>query len=113
MDPRIMRTLDKVLDDVIEVLNESGWDDEAAWYDDLRRELMSHEPGSPQFTELLIELEQSFLGLGSFADIPLSPQLHDATAEARAAAAIDTNHQRWGLASCACGVIREIKRSVD
>ena len=102
MNPKLLESLDLVLDDVIDVLNESGWDDEAEWYDDLRQGLLTSEPGSPRFNELLIELEQSFLGFGSFSDIPLTPALADA---------IDTHHQRLGLVSCACGVIHQIKQA--
>ena len=111
MDTTLLKRLDKVLDDVIDVLNETGWEDEAEWYGDLRAGLLTHPSDSPQFTELLVELEQSFLGLGSFMDIPLSPELAEATEVAVRLAAIDTHQQRLGLASCACGIIHQIKKA--
>jgi hypothetical protein len=111
MDPKLMAGLDKVLDDVIEVLEESGWDDEAAWYQDLRRTILAQPPDSPEFMELLIELEGSFLGLGSFMDIPLDQQGAEILDEVSRLAAIDTHHQRLGLVSCASGIICEIKKS--
>lgn len=112
MNPKLLTALDKVLDDVIEVLDENGWEDEAAWYDELRAGLKAQEPGSSQFAELLLELERSFLGFGTFTDIPLAPQLAEASDAVARLAAIETHRQRLGLASCASGVIREIKKSV-
>ncbi len=111
MNPKLLTTLDKVLDDVIDVLAENGWDDEAEWYDDLRQQLLAHDPKSPIFTELLVELEQSFLGFGTFADVPLTPKLAEATAALTKAAAIEEHTQRLGLASCASGVIQQIKKA--
>lgn len=112
MDPKLMVTLDKVIDDVVDVLVDNGWEDEAQWYDELRDELQRAEPGSPTFSELIVELEQSFLGLGTFTDIPLVPKAQEATAELRKTAAFDTHTQRLGLASCASGIIHEIKKAV-
>ena len=113
MDAKVRKALDLILDDVIDVLEESGWADEAEWYGDLRTVLLESEPGSPPFTEALVELEHSFLGLGSFTDIPLDPKLLEVTEELSKAAAIDTHHQRLGLVSCASGIIGQIKKSLD
>lgn len=110
MDGVLLAKLDKVLDDVIDTLEESGWPDEAAWYAELRAALLAREPGSPQFVELLVELERSFLGLGTFTDIPLGTRA--AMDEVTAAAAHDEHHQRLGLASCASGIIQTIKKSM-
>lgn len=112
MDPRLLTSLDKVLDDVIDVLNESGWEDEAAWYDELRTTLLALEPGSQEFVEILVELDQSFMGMGTLMDIPLEPKVTQSLQEVSKAAAIDTHHQRLGLISCASGVVHSIKKSV-
>ena len=112
MDTKLLTSLEKVLDDVIELLEESGWDDEAAWYADLREGLLSNEPGSPVFTEMLVELEQSLFGMGSFMDIPLTAMLQQKVEEISGLTAQDTHQQRLGLVSCASGIIQGIKKSV-
>lgn len=112
MNPKLLITLDKVLEDVIDVLEESGWDDEAAWYDEIRTTLLELEPGSPEFIELIVELDQSFMGMGTLMDIPLAPKVEQSLEEVSKAVAIDTHHQRLGLISCASGVINDIKKNV-
>ena len=109
MDSRTLRTLNAALEEVADMLTEHGWEDEAAWYDDLRKTLMGLDPQSPEFTEVLAELESSFMGLGSLTDIPLTALPTDAFREA---SPHDNQHQRWGLVSCAAGVIQEIKKEI-
>lgn len=112
MDRKLLTSLEKVLDDVIDVLAEAGWEDEALWYGEIREGLLSHEPGSPPFTEMLVELEQSLFGMGSFMDVPLSSELQHKLDAITALTAQDTHQQRLGLISCASGIIHNIKKSV-
>jgi hypothetical protein len=105
MNPTLLKTLDKALDEVIDLLVDHGWEDEAAWYGELRDEILEADPESPRFLELLVELERSFLGIGTLTDIPLEdlpdlPNVHE------------DRQQRWGLVSCASGIVGEIKKSI-
>ena len=113
MNAQLLENLDKVLDDVIDILTESGWEDEAAWYDELRQTLFALDPESPQFTELLGELERSFMGLGTFMDIPLGPAPTEPGAPKPVFSAVDFQHQQWGLVSCASGIIQLIKQAIE
>jgi hypothetical protein len=113
MDPKLLTSLDKVLEDVVDMLCESGWEDEAAWYDDIRRALLSLDPSSRQFTEVLVELDQSFRGLGSLVDIPLGPTFAGAVDEVSRISAIDVHHQRLGLVSCASGIVHHMKKTIS
>jgi len=109
MDDRTLRTLDKALEEVVDMLTDHGWLDEAAWYDDLRKTLVGLDPQSAEFSEVLAELETSFTGLGSLTDIPLEALPTDTLTNASPQ---DNQHQRWGLVSCATGVIQEIKKKI-
>ena len=113
MDPKLLTTLDMVLDDVIDLLTEQGWEDEAEWYDDLRKTLFGLDHGSAEFTELLGELERSFTGLGTFMDMPLTTKTSLASVREAVAPNLDNQHQQWGLSSCACGIIDQIKQAID
>ncbi|MFH2009019.1 MAG: hypothetical protein ABI333_20685, partial [bacterium] len=112
MNPKLLTTLDKVLDDVIDILEESDWADEAAWYHDLRATLLGLDPDSADFTELLVELERSFLEIGSFMDVPLAPKETLATVAETLQVAIESQRQQWGLISCASGIIQQIKKEI-
>lgn len=109
MDARTLPTLNAALAEVVDMLNDHGWEDEAAWYDDLRQTLVGLDPQSPEFSEVLAELEASFTGLGSLTDIPLTELPTDAL---RDASPHDNQHQRWGLVSCTTGIIQEIKKGI-
>lgn len=109
MDARTLSTLDKALEEVVDMLIEHDWEDEAAWYDDLRRTLLGLDPQSPEFTEVLVELESSFTGMGSLTDIPLEALPTEALWEV---SPHDNQHQRWGLVSCTTGIIQEIKKGI-
>ncbi len=111
MKPNLIKSLGKALEDVVDLLIEAGWEDEAEWYDDLRQGLLTLESSSPQFTELLVELEQSLLGMGTFTDIPLDSKVAEATEKVALATDYDLHHQRLGLISCTSGIIHEIKKS--
>jgi hypothetical protein len=109
MDARTLTILDKALEEVASMLVDHGWADEAAWYDDLRQTLQGLDPQSAEFSEVLAELESSFLGLGSLTDIPLADLPADALL---GASQHDNQHQRWGLVSCATGIIQQVKKGI-
>ncbi len=111
MDPKLLQKLDTVLDDVIDMLEEAGWEDEAEWYADLRRALLEQKPGSRQFGELLAELDASLLGPGTLSDIPLAANMAEASEAVSELVAQDTHQQRLGLASCASGIVQQIRRA--
>lgn len=105
MDAKLLTALDKAIDEVIDLLTDHDWDDEALWYAELRDAILKADPESPQFLELVVELEKSFLGIGTLTDIPLEalPDLPTSHEE---------QYQRWGLVSCASGIVGEIKKSI-
>ncbi|MES9887709.1 MAG: hypothetical protein ABW140_12935 [Candidatus Sedimenticola sp. 6PFRAG1] len=56
---------------VIDLLVDCGWEDKAGWFSEYKDKLEGAEQGSNQFYELLNELDGVLSGIGSFSDLPL------------------------------------------
>lgn len=55
------------------LLRECGWDKQAAWYLERSSELRRLAAGTPEYLQVLNDLDRSISGMGSMSDIPLSP----------------------------------------
>lgn len=67
--------IDRLLDLIsrtIELLKDCGWQDKAAWFEELVTVFESNSPETDVFQNKLNELDSILTGMGSFSDIPLT-----------------------------------------
>ena len=69
-----MNRVNELLSQTIDLLNECGWHDKAEWYRQVKEDLNTADPASPQFKEQIEKLDKSLCGMGAFSDIPLQSQ---------------------------------------
>ena len=97
-----MNKLLKTLSKIISLLEECGWEKKAAWFLNIQKEINGLNPNSKTFQNLLIALEDSLTGMGSFNDLPLKSKVGNKNEE-------ELKNQQWNLVEELGDIIEELK----
>ena len=97
----------ELLASVVAILRESGWADEANWFEKRGSTVKTHEIGSDECRKAIKEVDAMLAGgMGSFLDIPLSSVRSGRSAS-------EMREVQWQLAEQLGNVINRIQSEYD
>ena len=95
-------TICELLDRASRLLRQCGLDEKADWFDERRNILRQESLDSKDSVVILDEIDSAIAGIGSFADIPLSPKTSQLTVQ-------QARDEQWELADAIGVEIQRIK----
>lgn len=89
---------------VIELLIDCGWEDNAKWFSEYESEIENVAQGSERFNELLEELDGVLSGMGSLSDLPLKDRTGKRSEQ-------EIRSLQWDLVEQLGDVIEKLRKS--
>jgi hypothetical protein len=98
----VKQKLLNVMAEIVELLDECGWETKADWFREEIKLFGQLSPDSPDFGPELLKLRGIIAGMGSFSDLPLYPPRESSLSSQ------DARDRQWELAERLGETIEEL-----